>query len=244
MDEVQKQKLLSVAKNAAIRSYEWPQRGKPPIGYYKGMAFSFARLYCKLKLNDPIATDIAKADTAQPAKDALSHYYSQFTALGVTNNISGVDTLRHVFDLLLGLGMRESSGKFCEGRDMAANNIQGQTCEAGLFQVSYNLQSATPHLAGLVSQYAGRNDFVEIFKEGVNCSAASLKNWGTGPGVDFQKLTKACPAFAVEFAAIGLRHQRSHWGPINNHSAELRSDSDKFFRQVQTFVDDEAIVTV
>lgn len=35
---------------------------------------------------------------------------------------SGVATLRHVFVLLFGLGMRESSGRYCEGRDRSVSN--------------------------------------------------------------------------------------------------------------------------
>ena len=33
------------------------------------------------------------------------------------NDVSGIDTLRHLFVLMIGLGMRELSGRYCEGRD-------------------------------------------------------------------------------------------------------------------------------
>jgi len=233
--------LRDIVKNAEIRKYNWPQRGKPGIGYYHGMAYAFARLYCKLMVGDPVATEIARADTARPAKDALSHYQAEFAGLGMSNATAGADTLRHVFVLLLGLGMRESSGKYCEGRDMSAGNVTGDTAEAGLFQCSYNLHGAHPLLDVLADNYAGHADFADIFKEGVTCSAASWDNWGTGPGLEFQQLTKACPAFAVEFAAVGLRNERKHWGPVNTHAAELRTDSDLFFRAVQDFIDAEGI---
>jgi len=244
MDEIQKGKLLAIVKSAAIRKYDWPERGKPGAGYYNGMAFAFARLYCKFKTGDPVALEIAKAETGKPAKDALSHYRAQYAALGMSNATPGASTLRHVFVLMLGLGMRESSGKYCEGRDMSADNDQADTAEAGLFQVSYNLRSASALLPGLITSYAGRDDFADIFKQGVTCKPANWKNWGVGPGVDFQKLTKACPAFAVEFAAVGLRNDRRHWGPINSHAAELRADSDTLFGQVQSFIDAEGIVAV
>jgi hypothetical protein len=54
--------------------------------------------------------------------------------LGMDNSADGVDTLRHLFALQLGLGMRESSGQYCCGRDMSADNVSAETCEAGLFQ--------------------------------------------------------------------------------------------------------------
>jgi hypothetical protein len=242
MDDTQKAKLLEIVKNAKITTYDWPERGKAEIGYYRGMAFGFARAYCKLNAGDAAATEMAKADTNEPAKDALSHYKIQFAALGMSNAHAGADTLRHLFVLLLGLGMRESSGQYCEGRDMSAGNDQGDTAEAGLFQCSYNLHKVNALLDTLFANYAGRTDFVEYFKAGVTCSAASWKNWGIGTGVDFQALTKTCPAFAVEFAAVGLRNDRKHWGPINTRAAELRADSNTFFKQVQDFIDAEGIV--
>ena len=241
MDESQKVKLRKIANDANIRRYHWPERGKPAIGYYRGMAFGYARTYCKLKVGDPVAIEIAKADTGKPAADAISYYKAQFAQIGMSNDQAGSDTLRHVFVLLLGLGMRESSGKFCEGHDVSSNNVSAETAEAGLFQCSYNLHSSNALLDKLFADYFGRSDFADIFKEGVTCSAESWRNWGDGAGHEFQALTKACPAFAIEFAAVGLRNQRKHWGPINTRAAELRADSDVFFRQVQDFIDAEGI---
>ena len=44
---------------------------------------------------------------------------------------TGAVTLRHLFALILGLGMRESSGRYCEGRDMSASNVSAETAECG-----------------------------------------------------------------------------------------------------------------
>lgn len=208
------------------------------------MAFAFARCYCKLKASDPAAVEMAKAATGDAAKDALAHYQAEFAALGMSNAAAGAVTLRHLFALMLGLGMRESSGKHCEGRDMSADNPTGETAEAGLFQFSYNLRSASSLLPTLIADYAGKSDFQEIFSAGVTCKAASWKNWGNGPGVPFQDLAKKCPAFAVEFAAVGLRNRRKHWGPINKKAAEVRLDSATLFKDVQAFIDADGITRV
>ena len=64
------------------------------------------------------------------------------------------DTLRHLFVLLTGLDMRESSGRCCEGRDLSASNTTADTAEAGLFQQSWNSRFASPELPKLVSQYS------------------------------------------------------------------------------------------
>jgi hypothetical protein len=134
--------------------------------------------------------------------------------------------------------MRESSGKHCEGRDRSAHNTTAETAEAGLFQTSFNARHASPLLPTIFAGYrANPSGFVEIFKEGVRCSTVSLENFGTGDGKEFQRLSKACPAFAAEFAAVGLRHFRRHWGPINRREAELRPECDAMLREVQTLVD-------
>ena len=41
----------------------------------------------------------------------------------------------------LGLGMRESSGQYCCGRDTSEDNTTADTAEAGLFQMSWNAMS-------------------------------------------------------------------------------------------------------
>ena len=231
-------RITAIAAASPIATFSWKNRGRAPLGYIKGMAVTFARVYCKFLSGNPAAADMAKADTQAPREDALSWYAPEFEALGMSNGTSSADTLRHLFVLLTGLGMRESSGKHCEGRDMSASNITGETAEAGLFQVSYNARNASSLLPPLFAAYRGNpSGFVEVFREGITCSASNLRNWGNGDGVEFQRLSKACPAFAAEFAAVGLRHRRRHWGPINTKKTEVIRDCDTLFRDVQEVVD-------
>jgi hypothetical protein len=203
------------------------------------MALVFARVYCKLLSGNAYAVEMAKADTGNSSKDALSHYASLFDNLGMDNDASGVDTLRHLFVLLLGLGMRESSGRYCEGRDISANNVSSETAESGLFQTSWNAREGNQELLQkLFSEYRAKPvGFMEVFKEGVTVRPNNLQNFGSGDGEDFQRLSKECPAFAAEFAAIGLRNIRTHWGPINTHAAELRPEADRMFLRIQQAVD-------
>jgi N-acetyl-anhydromuramyl-L-alanine amidase AmpD len=230
--------IIRLAAASDIARFAWKDRGRAPIGYIKGMALAYGRVYCKFKVGNAAATEMGKAKTANPAKDALAWYNDIFAAAGMNNDVSGADTLRHLFVLLIGLGMRESSGKYCEGRDRSASNTTANTAEAGLFQVSFNLKSASPLLPILFAEYSARpSGFVDVFKEGVHCSAASLQNFGSGDGREFQRLTKECPAFAAEFAAVGLRNMRKHWGPINRKAAQVRPECDAMLRQVQAMVD-------
>jgi hypothetical protein len=157
----------------------------------------------------------------------------------MSNSTSGPDTLRHLFVLLTGLGMRESSGQHCEGRDMAASNVTAETAEAGMFQTSYNARGAHPLLPELFDIYHAnpQSAFLSVFEKGVRCSRGSAENFGSGAGRDFQEMSKKIPEFAAEFAAIGLRNIAHHWGPIKRLKAELRPECDDMFREVQALVD-------
>jgi hypothetical protein len=230
--------ILQIAAQSAIFMHNWPNRGRAPAGYTKGMALAFARVLCKLKDGDAAAAEMAKAATTDKTRDALAWYGNEFSALGMSNTAAGKDTLRHLFALLLGLGMRESSGKHCEGRDQAADNTTANTAEAGLFQTSFNARTASPLMPALFAHYsANPSGFVVIFHEGVNCTPKNLENFGSGDGKKFQKLSKECPAFAAEFAAVGLRNIRKHWGPINTKKAQVLAASDAMFKQVQNAVE-------
>lgn len=230
--------ILQIAENSDIARYNWPGRGRAPLGYTKGMALVFARAYCKFKAGNAAAVEMARANTGDATRDVLAHYADIFAALGMNNSVAGPDTLRHLFALLLGLGMRESSGNYCEGRDMSTDNTDAETAEAGLFQTSYNARNANPLLPQLFQQYqANPAGFLNIFKEGASCSPGDFVNHGSGPGKEFQRLSKESPAFAAEFAAVALRNIRRHWGPINAQKAEVRPAADEMFRQVQAAVD-------
>jgi hypothetical protein len=234
------ERICQVAATSDLAHYNWAQRGRAPLGYTKGMAVVFGLAYQKWKAGDPIVTRMAAADTNEPPTDALSWYQGRFGVLNMSNDTAGADSLRHLFVLLIGLGMRESSGRYCEGRDTTADNVTADTAEAGLFQTSWNAHAASPMLPALFNTYSdGRDGFVSVFQEGVACSHGDWANYGgeDEQGEQFQKLSKACPDFAAEFAALGLRVLRKHWGPINAREAELTPQADSLLKQVQSIVD-------
>jgi hypothetical protein len=231
--------IAGIAAGSAIAHFSWPGRGPAPIGYTKGMAVVFARVLCKLAAGDAAAVEMAKADTGDAAHDALAHYAGVFAGLGMSNAGSGPDTLRHLFTLMVGHGMRESSGQFCAGQDRsAAENQTAERAEAGLLQTSFDARSASPLLPVLFANYTAKPaGFVEVFKQGCPpCKPKDLENFGTGPGRDFQQLSKESPAFAVEFAGVTLRNERKHYGPINTRAAKVMPDCDAMLRKVQDFV--------
>jgi transposase-like protein len=227
-----------IAAEADLARHDWTDRGVAPIGYIKGMALVYARAYCELKAGNTAAVEMAKAQSGDTAHDALAWYDDKFAALEMRNDTAGGDTLRHLFVLLIGLGMRESSGRYCAGRDIGASNTDAETAEAGLLQTSFNARSASPLLPQLFAQFIRKPaGFVDVFEEGVECTPDDFENFGDGDGRDFQRLSKVCPAFAVEFAAVGLRNIRKHWGPINKREAEILPACDTMLRAVQAVVD-------
>lgn len=231
--------IKDIAASSDIAGYSWKDRGHAPDGYTQGMALAFATSYNRLLLNDPIAKEMAKANTHNSDKDALSWYKGKFEEKGLYNEDAGPDTLRHLYVLILGLGMRESSGRHCEGRDTSASNTSSDTAEAGLFQTSYNAHTCSDQFDALFDQAnAGESPcYLDTFKQGVSCSSSEWSCYGSGNGYRFQELCKSCPTFAAETCAITLRNLRQHYGPINRYEAEIRTEADQMFHQVQSYLD-------
>jgi hypothetical protein len=233
--------IMLIASASAIAGYSWADRGTAPSGYTQGIALAFAQSYLRFKEGHPAVVDMAKANTHDDDVDALSWYNSNFDALGMSNGADGIDTLRHLYVLMMGLGMRESSGQHCEGRDMSASNTTSDTAEAGLFQTSYNAHLCSQYFVPLMDEFDDPASlavgFGPIFAQDVSCSDSDWECYGSGRGADFQMLCKNTPAFAVESCALVLRNLRQHYGPINRKEAELRREADDMFRAVQAYVD-------
>jgi peptidoglycan hydrolase-like protein with peptidoglycan-binding domain len=238
--QINAEAIANIAANSSLARVRWLERGTAPIGYIKGMAVMFADVARKLVQGDPAALEMARASSGDSRHDALAHYASRFEALGMRNDVSGIDTLRHLFVLMIGLGMRESSGKYCEGFDREENRdpLTSESAEAGLFQMSWNARSMSPFIRQLFDDYQRNGGgYKSIFAEGVTCTARNLENFGSGDGLRFQQMCKDMPGFAVETAAIGLRHEggeKGHWGPIRRHEAELKREADEMLQQVQS----------
>jgi hypothetical protein len=231
--------IKTIAASSSCASYSWKSRGRAPVSYIKGMALNYARSVCRLQtsLAAPSATAVLLSKAAgDPARDALAHYSTTFTNFGEVVNSSGIDTLRSLYTLGIGLGMRESSGQYCEGRDTTASNTSASTAEAGMFQTSYNSMTASPVLSQLYDEYKANPSmcWLDVYKVGVSCSAASI--YGSGEGATYQALNKSCPAFAAEYAMATLRVLRSHYGPIVRKEAEVIPACNQMLKSVEDVV--------
>lgn len=219
--------VRELARNSNCAKYSFKNRGRAPAGYISGLAVTYAKSFCRLKqsskLSQSVMSQMAKLATKDSRKDALAHYASSFDQFNLNLNSSGAIPLHAIYTLGMGLGMRETSGKYCEGWDRSAGaDRTSKEAEAGLFQTSLDSLPITKELDLLYSHYKSHPEkcFLDIFQEGVKCN--SLSNLGTGKeGLEYQKFNKACPAFATEYAMIMLRVARTHYGPINRKEAEV-----------------------
>ncbi|HYT45420.1 MAG TPA: hypothetical protein VEP90_24035, partial [Methylomirabilota bacterium] len=176
-----------------------------------------------------------KANTNDDHRDAISWFNSNFRRLGMNNDVAGENTLRHLFVLMLGLGMRESSGQHCDGRDLSAHNVSSDSAEAGMFQMSWDIESGSPSVFNELYHDFNDNqedDLLHYFSEGVHCSRSQWSIYGSGNGANFQTMCKSQPLFSVKCCGVGLRKIRTHWGPINRKEAEITIGADEMFRGI------------
>lgn len=222
------QPIIDVAEQSECAKYSFKNRGKAPKAFISGMALSFAHDICSPQpgLSGPIGGE----------KDIFNHYASIFDQAKLGKATESERRLA-VFTLLIGLGMRESSGKHCCGRDQSASNLEASTVEAGAFQASYNSTNFSKELKAMLE--APKACLLDVFSQGVTCGANDLKNYGTGPGLKFQEQMKNCPRLAASYTGTLLRLSGgalSHFGPIRRKEAEVVPACAEMLYKVQQIV--------
>ena len=244
--------IIAIAENSDCAKVKWgygpnlprsARRGLAPKAYIHGVALVFARAVCKPNRPEINAASAARGAPGTDAEktDALTWYDMAFHEAGMTNDTDGPDTLRHAFTLLVALGIQESSGKYCSGRDRSANFSTADSAEAGTFQTSWGVSKKIPQLRLLFERYkADQNGcLLDVFREHVTCSDWDARTWGDGRGAEWQQLTKSCPAFAAEYALVVMRNSggnRGEFGPIRKRRAQVLSVCDAMLVKVQTLV--------
>jgi hypothetical protein len=231
-------KITELARTSACASTNWVNRGKAPAGYIKGVALSYARSLCRIQsVRVQAAAKILDSKASGITKDILTHYQDLLSVVGLLTNRSGESALRATYTVGIGLGMRESSGKYCVGWDTSAGaNRPSSAAEAGVFQVSYDSIGASDELQKLYTEYKANPDRcqLDVFKEGVQCKDTPIL--GNGAGADFQIFIKKCPAFATEYAMTLTRILRNHFGPLNRKEAQVLLSCESLFSKVSQLV--------
>lgn len=204
---IESQSIEAIENANSCKDTVFGNRGKPFTGFLVGMAKSYIQTRC----NAELFSDLTKAPVS--SKDAYVRYGLK-------------PTLPNIYAFMVGLAAQESSFKHCEGRDMTAGWSESHEAESGLFQTSLNSTGA----ADYYSKGAGKKlynffkswnkqgfieDFSKIPKENKQCTSSDAKTWGKGAdGIKFQQMSKALPAFQVEYTALLLKYTYLHHGPI------------------------------
>ncbi len=233
-------KISAISEASSCSKFSFPGHGKANKGYLNGMALSYAKSFCGIGRSDSVGIMTAKP-TGNSNIDALVWYADQLNNIGLKADRTPAETLRALFTLGIGLGMRESEGKYCEGWDASATNRTiASEAEAGPFQTSYNALGVSPVLGKIYQRYLADQSGCElpVFSKDVSCRDRG--NLGTGEGVRFQILNKSCPGMATEIAMTTLRVLRKHYGPINRHEATVAAPCADMLSQVQEYVTSNA----
>lgn len=222
------QEIGDLAAASKCAKTNWVDRGYAPTGFVKGVAVTYARLFCELRSTGETAR-VAAGVSANPNRDALVWYAKS----GGTD----VDRLRAIHALAMGEGMRESSGNFTEGRDKTVKSPTAENAEAGLFQQSYDSISSSKYLPTLLKSWQSRPQdcLLEVFGKGVKDRKAPIV--GSGSGAEFQRLTKGCPSFATEYALVMFRVNRQHFGPITRKEAQLLPVCEAMFKSLEALAE-------
>lgn len=228
--------ILDIAGSSECLNYNFKDRGKPYSGYIKGMSIAYARSLCRyMSPLNTIAGVMGIPVGTAGSKDALQWY-------GV-NAKDGQARMKLTYQLGIGLGMRESNGRWCTGKDASASNDAAPECEAGPFQSSYNSMGAHPKLKEVYAEYSKDGAYsdrceLSLWKENVKRCDSKSPNLGTGPGVAFQDLSKVCPMFAAEYNMALIRNLRNHFGPLTRKEAEIVPACGSLLDQVEKLVID------
>jgi hypothetical protein len=258
ISEVSQREWIAVAGNNPTKKPS--AHGRAPMGYTIGMALAYAEAYSKrttdvyvIQMSRPVVKDKYESDCLYRLKD-------KFEAKGMTNT-STQDRLRNLFVTLYELGVRESDGRYYLGVDNGPNKPKGEiddptglTTEAGLFQSSWNYSYQNPLLKQLFKEYRNgkRLGFLAtIFAEGVlpadkNDASIGIDN----DAIEFQKLVKSNPGFAIEFAGLTLRNigyvrssdSSKDSGANGYHflkflQMEISSEAESLFKNIENIVD-------
>lgn len=238
--------------------------GQSSRDYIRGMALVYARAVCHPERPEAqVASEAPSAPVSiKNSSDATSVYDSAFRDLKIPNKPDPDTMLRHTYVLLTGLGFRESSGWYCVGKYTKQNFNKSTTAEAGLFQTSWGAHSFGSSLKNLFQSY--RQDqsqcLLDVFRDNseAHCTKCDAKhstcdatNWDSEhptdrSGVEWQDLTKKCPAFAAEYASVIIRKNggaHGEFGPIKCYAGTQPSRIQRTCQKVQVYKACDAMFT-
>jgi len=203
----------AIVASTSCKDFSWKDRGRAPIGFVHGLALAYQQTKC----DKDLAARLTKAPHSK--EDAYSRY-------GLS------PTLPNIYTLMLGLGMREASGRIVCGRDMSAGWTSSDTAESGAWQTSLNSKAFSSYLYPFFKSW-NKQCFQSEFMKGVVTRSGDLKNWGTGAdGLAFQKKSKECGPFQLEYTALLLKETYRHHGPLVRKEVQIVDSCKAMFEAI------------
>lgn len=236
------QRIQEIANNSGCAKL-----GQSSRDYIRGMALVYARAVCHPERPEAKVASTPPSEPVSTANssDAASVFDAEFLRLKIPNKPDAETMLRHTYVLLTGLGFRESSGRYCVGKFTQQNFNESTSAEAGLFQTSWGAHKSDPSLEPLFRAYQKDQSgcLLDVFKDHAKCSKADAINWNSEhnkdlSGVEWQDLTKKCPAFAAEYASVVIRKNggaHGEFGPIKCFAGTQPKKIQKSCQKLQLF---------
>jgi murein DD-endopeptidase MepM/ murein hydrolase activator NlpD len=266
------QRIADLIDKSTLRSMRWPQLDRKtgkyeyslaPPAYLLGMALTYARVYCKWRDLDPYVLLMAAAEKDFSAtrpkepkategivlEDMLYSLRDHFKKSGMANTSDGPDTLRHLFVLLVGLGLRESWGRYYQGPYKATPPEKLATAAAGMFQMSHSLGVGNKGYRAVHGFYeylrtVPYNGYLTVFAHGMRPGNNKVTDKTPSEPGRFRNFCLTQPALGAELAALAIRY-RNHWSPLRDKTEPvyLSKECDDLFQRIQQRVDAEKLCT-
>jgi hypothetical protein len=186
----------------------------PPKAFLLGHVLTYAATVCGQE---------AGMSPGSESKDAITYFANR-------GKIKLSDPpMRSMYSIMVGMALAESGGRWCCGCDRAGSACKDSRAagtEAGVHQTSYDSLASTGSsvLRALFDQFKGKGKddpeclWNEFGGSNTRCPVSDLQNFGSGEPLEFQRLSKYCPAFATRYAAIMGRIQRQHYWTLGGGS--------------------------
>lgn len=218
--------LEAIVNSNGCKDVSWKDRGKMPLGFYMGIAKTYAQSKCDKFLVEKLTRP------AISSNDALKKY-------GLA------PTMPNVFAFLVGLAARESTGKHCTGRDLSASFTNAWSAESGCWQTSLDSKNYASYLYPFFKNW-NKKCFIEDYSRNVKCRESDAKIWGNNvtqydkDGREFQIRSKTCPSFQAEYTGLVFRENLNHFGPIKRMEVQFKNECVDLFKKVDETINCEA----
>ena len=245
-DKTLNEQIYDIVGKSAIAKYPWKSRGVAPMAYtYRHGVGVFLAARAIKGRRISAAVEMAKADTHNDDKDALSWYRSNFAAKGMSNADS---RCRHVATSVRAYARTwvcVNLAVITARDETSAPPTQRPTLlRLACSRCHGTLMLQADEISKLMDEYGDDEGCASSVHSPMASSAARRAGRTTAPAraTTFRSLPSNAPALRSRHARWRLRMLRKHWGPINRKEVEIVTAANTMFNEVQRLVEGEVAV--